>query len=143
MMSTERREDIQVERGDGFEYRERVVEHVPSTRNVLVSRINRLLWLLAAIVVGLIAFRFVLMLIAANPGSGFVSFIYSLTDVLVAPFTGILGTPATDMGNVVDMASVFAMIVYVLLVWVITNLIRIVFAGAGGRRQVTRVKREE
>ncbi len=141
-MSMERKERVQVIENDNYSRRQRVIEYAPETRQVVLSRISRLLWFIAGVIVALIAFRFILMLIAANPANGFVSFIYSVTNVLVAPFVGIVGTPAFETGSVVDMASLFAIVVYLLVTWAIVSLLRILFAGTRRQRQVTTVERE-
>lgn len=62
----------------------------------------------------LIAIRFVLKLLAANPVAEFSSFVYTLTDPFVAPFQGVFPTPA-GFGSVLELASILAIIVYALL----------------------------
>jgi len=49
------------------------------------------IWYLVGFVEILLAFRFVLKLFGANPKSGFVDFIYSVTGVLTVPFDNIFG----------------------------------------------------
>lgn len=141
-MSLERKEEVREVRGRGFAQRQRVVEVAPNTRTVLVSRVSMLLWFITAVLIGLIVFRFALMLLAANPANGFVDFIYSITDIFVAPFAGIVGSPATDSGSVVDTASIFAVIVYLLAAWALVSLFRILFAGTRSTRRVTTIERE-
>lgn len=103
---------MRVVEGRDYARKERVVESAPTTQNVLVSRITQLVWLFVAVIVGLLAFRLVLALIGANPASGFVNFIYTITNPLVWPFVGIVGTPNFGGGSVLDVASIFAMVVY-------------------------------
>lgn len=141
-MSLERKEEVREVRGRGFAQRQRVVEVAPNTRTVLVSRVSMLLWFITAVLIGLIVFRFALMLLAANPANGFVDFIYSITDIFVAPFAGIVGSPATDSGSVVDTASIFAVIVYLLAAGALVSLFRILFAGTRSTRRVTTIERE-
>lgn len=142
-MVDERQERVQIERGQGFERRRRVVAYSPSMQRVLVARFNRLIWLLTAVVEVFILFRFVLKLIAANPANGFASFVYAITDVLVAPFSGLVNSPAAANGSIVDVASLFAIVVYLVLAWIVTRLITIVFASPGGSRQVTTIERHD
>ncbi|MEQ8675421.1 MAG: YggT family protein [Aggregatilineales bacterium] len=141
-MSLEHKEQVREVRGRGYAQRQRVVEVTPNTRTILVSRITMLLWLLTAVLVGLIVFRFALMLMAANPQNGFVDLIYSITDVFVSPFAGIVGSPALDTGSVVDTASIFAAVVYLLGAWAVVSLFRILFAGSRSTRHVTTIERE-
>ncbi|MCC7208842.1 MAG: YggT family protein [Anaerolineae bacterium] len=126
--------------GDGYERKQRVVEYQPSTRAVVVSRLNALIWLVADVIAGLIAIRFVLKLLAANPNNGFGQLIFQITDALVAPFAGLLGSIGVTSGSTVELVSIVAIVVYLLLALVITSLIRILFASAGGARRVTTVE---
>jgi hypothetical protein len=141
-MASEHKEEVRIIRDEGYERQQRVVEHVPSTRRVVVSRVSQFVWLLLAIVIILLAFRFVLMLLAANPGNAFASVIYGLSNVLVAPFATLLNTPVFEGGSVVDVAAIAAMVVYLFLGWVIVQLLHILFADAGGVRRVKTVRRD-
>lgn len=79
----------------------------------------------------LLAFRLVLKLFGANPGSGFVSWIYNFSAGFVWPFWGIFPNPTTEGAvttAVFEPATLVAIIVYVLLAWGIAKLISI-FAG--------------
>jgi uncharacterized protein YggT (Ycf19 family) len=141
-MASERQERVRVQRGDGFERRQRVVEYAPSMQRVIVSRVNQLIALAAGIVALLIAFRVILKLIAANAASGFVEIIYTLTDGLLSPFAGLIENPTLNNGGVVEVTSLFALVVYVLAAWVIMQLIWILFSGTRARRSVTTIERE-
>ena len=84
----------------------------------------------------LLAFRFVLKLAGANPSSGFVSFIYSITGFFVAPFKGIFHTSLSqgaETASVFDPATLIAIIVYALVAWGIVKLIKI----SSGKQQPT------
>lgn len=76
----------------------------------------------------LLAFRFVLKLLGANPDSGFVNFIYTVTNVLTAPFDNIFGVTRSTTGEV---SSVFepsilvAGAVYALIGWGIVKLLNV------------------
>jgi uncharacterized protein YggT (Ycf19 family) len=138
----ERKERVQVIKDDDYARRERVVEYKPDTRNVAISRINQIIWLIAAIICVLFVFRFGLMLIAANPGSGFVDFIYSVTNIFVTPFNSILAAPTLSNGGVIDVASLFAIMVYLLATWLIVTLISTIFTRARRVRNVSTIERE-
>jgi hypothetical protein len=84
------------------------------------------IYIVLAVVDGLIAIRFVLKLLAANPEAGFAQLIYGLTAPLVAPFVGLLGNPATSTGNQFEMTSLAAMAVYALVAWLLTRIVRLV-----------------
>ena len=78
-MGIEHNEHVRILRDEGIERRQQIVEDRPSTRHVLVSRVGQLIWLLAALIVIMAAFRFVLMLLAANPANGFTHLIYAVS----------------------------------------------------------------
>lgn len=141
-MATERREHVETVRDGDYAQRRRVVEYAPETRQVIVSRVNKFIWLVTAVIVGLLAFRFVLKLIAANAANTFTDLIYKITDVMVAPFNGIVANPATNGGSVVDTAALFAAVVYILAAWVLVMFIRILFSSAKRARHVTTIESE-
>lgn len=140
-MATEQRDEVKVIEGADYAVKQRVVETAPSTRRVVLARVSQLIWLVVAVLIGLLAFRLVLALIGANPASGFVAFIYTLTNPLVWPFQGIVGTPNFGGGSVLDIASLFAMVVYPLAAWVLVTLLRIIFKDSSGMRRVKTVER--
>lgn len=76
----------------------------------------------------LLAFRLILKLTGANPASGFVSFIYGITQLFILPFQGIFPT-ATTQGAVTtavfEPATLVAMVVYAALGWGIVQLVAI------------------
>lgn len=140
-MATEHKQRTRIVRTRNSVQRQRVDEYTPTTRSIVVSRITQLLWLIAAVIVSLIAVRFALMLLGANPANGFASFIMSVTNVLVAPFIGITATPAFTGGSQVDIAALIAIVVYLLATWVIVTLFRIIFADTNSVRHVSTVER--
>ena len=95
------------------------------------------IYIVLAVVEGLIAIRFVLKLLAANPDAGFARLIDGLTAPLVAPFAGLLGNPASSAGNQFEVTSLAAMAVYALVAWLLTRIARLVF-----NRTVTRSRRD-
>lgn len=84
-----------------------------------------IIWYIVGLVEVLLAFRFVLKLFGANPGSGFVDFIYSVTNVLTAPFDNIFGVTRQESGNVPSVfepSILVAAAVYLLVGWGIVKL---------------------
>lgn len=124
----DRREQVVVDRSpSGAVRRQRVIRDEGAERQNNISRVNRLIWLVFGIIIGLIAFRIVLRLIVANPGATFAQFIYSITDVFLAPFFGLTSTPTTTTGVAFEISSVIAIVVYALVAWLITVLVRTLF----------------
>jgi uncharacterized protein YggT (Ycf19 family) len=77
--------------------------------------------------------RFAFVLISANAATGFVNFIYQVTDPLVAPFRNIVNTPGFDMG------AIIAIFVYMIAGWLIITLFRLFFSDTNRLRQTTQV----
>ncbi len=76
----------------------------------------------------LLAFRLVFKLSGANPGSGFVNFIYSITQIFNMPFAGIFHrttAPGAETIAVFEPSTLVAMVVYAILAWGVTQLILI------------------
>ncbi len=95
-------------------------------RRILYNKIATVIWTITGVIEALIGLRVLLKLIAANPGNGFVSFIYDLSGVFVAPFLGIVRDPRS--GNaVLEINSLIAMVVYLLLTYLVLRLIWVLF----------------
>lgn len=87
-----------------------------------------LIWYVFGLIAILLGIRFIMKLLGANAGNGFVDFIYTLTGVLSAPFDTIFGvtkTQAGDTSSVFEPSIVVAIAVYALIAWGITKLVRI------------------
>lgn len=91
-----------------------------------LSKVDRFIWLIAIILETLIGFRVFLKLIAANPESGFASFVYTITAPFLAPFAGLTSTPSAS-GAVLEISSIIAMVVYALLFWLAAYLIHLIW----------------
>ncbi len=101
----------------------------PATHNY---RAVKLIWFLTSLITTLIAIRFLLKLLGASLGSAFVTFIYSLTDAMVAPFRAIF--PATAAQNsTVDIASIVAIVVYAIVGLGVVSLVKLMTAPKGSR----------
>jgi len=98
---------------------------------------TNVIYLVLAVIEGLIAIRFVLKLLAANPHAGFSGLIDGLTAPLVAPFSGLLGNPAAGNGSQLEVTSLAAMVVYALVGWLLIRIVRLVL-----NRSVTQSRRD-
>ncbi len=65
-------------------------------RQIFTFKATQLIWLLLGITEGMLALRFLLKLIAANPSSPIATFIYSITRAFLFPFNGLTPTPALE-----------------------------------------------
>lgn len=85
-------------------------------------------WYVVGFILILLAFRFVMKLLGANPSSGFVNFIYNITGVLTAPFDNIFGvakTTAGEVSSVFEPSILVAAAVYSLIGWAIVKLMNL------------------
>ncbi|HSW88384.1 MAG TPA: hypothetical protein VLG12_04435 [Candidatus Saccharimonadales bacterium] len=87
-----------------------------------------IIYFLCGLVEILLIFRLILKLTGANPGSTFVSLIYSVTQLSVIPFLGIF-PQTTGQGvtttAIFEPATLVAIIVYAVLAWSIIQLVTI------------------
>jgi hypothetical protein len=91
-------------------------------RRVAARRTTQIVYWLFGLIIGLIAIRFVLKALGANPSAGFAEFIYGITNILVAPFAGLFSNPQSG-GMVLELTSLVAIVVYGLLAWLIGKLV--------------------
>ena len=101
-----------------------------AARRMKTFKLTQAIYLLFAILEGLLAIRFVLRVLGANPAAGFAQLVYGITAPFMAPFVGLFGEP-TFGASVFEWTALVAMIVYVLLAWVI---VRLVWLAAGETR---------
>jgi len=82
---------------------------------------TQIVWYLLGILEALLAFRFVLKLLAANSSAGFTSFIYNASYPFAAPFLSVFRTMKIE-GSVFEWTTLLAMLVYWLIAWGIIKL---------------------
>jgi YggT family protein len=92
-----------------------------ANKRLVAYRTTQMIYWIFGLIEGLIAIRFVLKALGANPSAGFAEFIYGITAPLVAPFAGLFGNPAVQ-GSVLEVHSIVALIVYALLAWLLAKL---------------------
>jgi uncharacterized protein YggT (Ycf19 family) len=88
---------------------------------------RRIVFYLLDVLEALLAFRFFLALLGANPASPFVQFIYMASEPFVYPFRGIF-PQVSAQGAVLEWAVLLAMVVYAVVAWGIGRLIWILMA---------------
>ena len=99
-------------------------------QRIFTFKVTQLVWLLFGILEALIVLRLVLKLIAANPESPIVTLIYGFTYLFLFPFKGLVASP-TSGGMVLELSSMFALLIYALIAWVIERIVWIVFYRPG------------
>lgn len=94
-----------------------------------------------AVVEGFLGFRFLLKLFGANANTGFVSWVYEMSGVLLEPFRGIFPTTVFDNKFVFEFSTLFAMLIYAIIGLVMMYLINAV-AGVTDSVEETVVRRK-
>jgi len=97
-----------------------------ANKRLAAVRVQQMIYWIFGLIEGLVAIRFVLKALGANPNAGFAEFIYGITAPLIAPFVGLFGTPSPVQGSVLELHSIVAIIVYALLAWLLAKLAWIV-----------------
>ncbi len=86
---------------------------------------TQIVWYILGLIEVLLAFRFVLKLLAANPNAGFSSFIYGITYIFATPFLNVFKVARVE-GSILEWATLLAMFVY----WIVAlGIIKIFLMG--------------
>jgi len=109
----------------------------PSTKPLY--RGTQIVWYILGILEVLLAFRFVLKLLGANPDAGFTAFIYGITYVFALPFLSVFRITQIS-GSVIEWTSILAMFVY----WLVAlGIIKLFLMGKTVSTPEAAVKLEE
>ncbi len=110
------------------DYREvRTTQHEPGReQRVATFKVTQLIWLLLGLLEGILALRVIFKLIGVNAANSFAAFLYNVTDLFVAPFKSLTGAPAAG-GMVLELSTIIAMIVYLLIGWALERIVYVLF----------------
>jgi hypothetical protein len=75
------------------------------------------------IVEGFLGLRLLLKLFGASTDAPFVRWLYETTDPLIAPFSGMFPSPQLTSGLNIEFTSLFAMVFYIFVGYVITEVL--------------------
>lgn len=84
---------------------------------------ERVIWLIAGIIMGLVALRFLLRLLGANPNNGFADFIYTISYPFAAPFFGLFNNTANLANGRFEYESLIAILVYAFVAWLLAKIV--------------------
>lgn len=122
----DRIEEVQVVQQPGYEVRQEIVTDVYARQVESLRKITQLIWLMFALLEGLIVLRILLKLIGANPSSPFAALTYAVTDLFLWPFFGLTSTPSVG-SMVLEIPSLIAMLVYALVGWAVVKVLWLLF----------------
>lgn len=83
---------------------------------------TQIVWYILGLVEVLLAFRFVLKLLGANPAAGFTDLIYTVTAPFAGPFVTVFKT-AKVQGSTFEWTTLLAMLVYYVVAWGIIKML--------------------
>jgi hypothetical protein len=92
-------------------------------------RAQQAVWLLTGLIDALLVIRFAGKVLGASTQASFVTFIYDLTQVFVAPFHGIFNTTASGR-YIFEPESLVAIVIYSLIGWGLASLVRVLTKGS-------------
>lgn len=86
--------------------------------------VARIIWFVAGVILALLALRFVLALLGANPDNAFADFVYDASHPLVAPFFSLFSydLDLQGTGSRFELYTLVAMAVYALVAWGLARL---------------------
>lgn len=93
-----------------------------SPRTKPLYRGTQVVWYIVGILEALLAFRFVLKLLGANPQAGFTHFIYTVTAPFAAPFLNVFRVTQVE-GSILEWTTLLAMVVYWLIALALIKLL--------------------
>lgn len=140
-VTVDRREETVVTQQPGFAATEQVTHDVAAERRQSVALIIQIIWGVFGLLETVLALRFLLKLIGANPDSGFAAFMYGVTGPFIAPFNLLIATPASG-GMSLEITTLIAMGIYALVFWGVVYIVKIV-ANRPSARTSTRSTREQ
>ena len=94
-----------------------------STTTKPIFRSTQVVWYILGVVEVLLLFRFLLKMMAANPGAGFSQFIYGVTYVLAQPFLTVFSKTYVA-GSIFEWTTLLAMLVYWIVAFGIIQLLQ-------------------
>ena len=106
-----------------------------SEQRVNTFKVTQFIWLLLGILEAAIALRVVFKMIAVNAANPFAALLYNVTHFFVAPFASLTGAPAVG-GKVLEISSIIAMIVYLLIAWALERIVYVLFYRPRGPMSV-------
>jgi len=95
-------------------------------QRITTFKVTQLIWLLLGLLEAAIALRVFFKLIAVNAANPFAALLYKVTDLFLAPFTSLVGTPQAGR-MMFEISSLIAMIVYLLLAWGLERIVYVLF----------------
>ncbi len=95
-------------------------------QRIATFKVTQVIWLLLGLLEAVIALRVIFKLIAVNAVNPFAALLYNVTNLFVAPFASLTSAPAAG-GMILEISSIIAMIVYLLIAWGLERIVYVLF----------------
>ncbi len=105
--------------------------HQKEARTVVfaIGKVNDFLQWFSIVLEIILLLRFIFKLIGANQTNAFASFLYALTDIVLAPFNNIVGTGSIHQTQAFEWSTLIGMAVYGLIFFAIRRFLRILISS--------------
>lgn len=90
-----------------------------------IGKLNEYLQWFLMVLEAMLALRFVLKMLGADPSSFFANLIFSITEVLLVPFQGTAPTISLHLNQAFEFSTIFAAVIYFLLFYALKRFLRI------------------
>ncbi len=94
-----------------------------------IGKLNEYLQWFLMVLEALLVIRFLLKMFGANPNNLFAGFVFTLTDILLTPFNGIVPPISLHTNQAFEIATLIAMAVYFLLFYALKRFLRILISS--------------
>ena len=135
------RDSLSISKQGNIEHQRRVVEDVGAEKRHINYRVTRFVYLVFAVLESILSLRLLLRLIGANPINPFANALYRFTNLFVGPFNTLVVNPSSR-GLTLEVTTIIAMLVYLLLGWALIQLVWLIFYRAK-TRTVTTIDRQK
>jgi hypothetical protein len=95
-------------------------------QRIATFKVTQLIWLFLGLLEIMLAMRVVFKLIAVNADNLFASLLYFVSGIFVAPFASLADAPAVG-GMVLEISTIIAMFVYLLIAWGLERIVYVLF----------------
>jgi uncharacterized protein YggT (Ycf19 family) len=94
-----------------------------------IGKLNDYLQWFLMVLEAILVIRFLLRMFGADPANLFAGFIFSLTDILLVPFNGIVPNPGLHPNQAFEISTLIAMGVYFLIFYALKRFLRILISS--------------
>lgn len=100
------------------------------TAKFVIGKFTDYLVWLVTVLETMLALRFLLKLIGADPGNLFASFLFAVTEVMLLPFLGIVSSPSINKPNQsFEFSTLIAMLIYYLMFYAFRRFVRLLISN--------------